>query len=80
MRKMLVVFYSWSNGNTEGIAKMLQKATGADIAQIETAVPYIGSHDDVVRQGQFNSNGGDHLETQETEIKAWAQKVKALLQ
>lgn len=165
MRKMLIVFYSWSNGNTARIATALQKATGADIVQIETALPYSGSYDDVVQQGQeevqrgyepelkamdidigkydviaigtptwwytmapavltflhqqdwngkivvpfqthggwpghvlediaaacggadvacemqvkFDSNGGDHLETQETEIEAWAQKVKALL-
>ena len=28
---------------------------------------------------QFDSNGGDHLETPETEIAAWAQNVKKLL-
>lgn len=166
MKKILIVFYSWSNGNTERIAKMLQKVTGADIARIETTVPYTGSYDDVVKQGQeevqrgyepeikplkvdiqkydviaigtptwwytmapavltflhqqewngktvvpfqthggwpghtlkdiaavcggaeiackmqvkFDSDGGDRLETQETEIEAWIQKVKALLQ
>lgn len=48
MKKMLVVYYSWSNGNTEKIALSLQKATGADIAKIETLEPYKGSYDDVV--------------------------------
>jgi flavodoxin len=52
MKKMLIVYYSWSNGNTERIAQMLQKETGADIARIDTAVPYEGSYDDVVNQGQ----------------------------
>lgn len=52
MKKMLVVYYSWSNGNTERIAKKLQSATGADIARIDTKVPYMGSYDDVVNQGQ----------------------------
>ena len=28
---MLVVYYTWSNGNTERIAKMLAEATGADL-------------------------------------------------
>ena len=51
-KKMLIVFYSWSNGNTERVAKMLQKTTGADMVQIDTVVPYTGSYDDVVRQGQ----------------------------
>ena len=48
MKKMLIVYYSWSNGNTERVAGKLQQATGADMAKIETAVPYSGSYDDVV--------------------------------
>lgn len=36
--KMLIVYYSVSNGNTERIAEQLQKVTGADIARIETLV------------------------------------------
>lgn len=51
-KKMLIVFYSWSNGNTERIAKMIQETTGADIVEIDTVVPYTGSYDDVVQQGQ----------------------------
>lgn len=31
---------------------MRQKAIGADMVQIETLVPYTGSYDDVVQQGQ----------------------------
>lgn len=52
MSNMLIVYYSWSNGNTEHIAHQLQQATGADIARIETVTPYSGSYDDVVAQGQ----------------------------
>lgn len=165
MKKLLIVYYTWSNGNTERIAKKLQNVAGGDLLQIDTAVPYSGSYDDVVRQGQdevergyepelkpigvnisdydvvavgtptwwytmapavltflhghdftgktvvpfmtnggwpghviedmkkscpsakfacemqvqFDSNGGDHLETAEKEIDAWAEKVKAKL-
>ena len=150
---------------TERIAKELQSVAGGDLLKIDTAVPYSGSYDEVVEQGQrevnrgyepelkpltvnpadydviavgtptwwytmapavntffhgqdftgktvipfmtnggwpghvikdmkkacpgaktacemqvqFDSNGGDHLETPESEIKAWAQSVKALL-
>ena len=64
MKKILVVFYSWSNGNTERIAKMLQKVTGADIARIETVVPYTGSYDDVVQQGQKEVQRGYEPEIQ----------------
>lgn len=165
MKKALIVYYSWSNGNTERIAKQLQAATGTDLLRIDTAVPYSGSYDEVVKQGReetkrlyepklapisvdiaaydvvavgtptwwytmapavltflhsrswrgktvipfmtnggwpgrvikdmkaacpgadfacdmqvkFDSNGGDHLETPESKINAWAQSVKALL-
>ena len=166
MKKMLIVYYSWSNGNTERIAKELQDITGGEIARIDTVIPYQGSYDDVVNQGQqevncgfepeispltadmreydviavgtptwwytmapavltylhqcnwagktvvpfmtnggwsghviedmknacpgadikepfevkFDSNGGDHLETSEKEIKAWAQRVKEIME
>ena len=165
MKKIVIVYYSWSNGNTERIAKMLQSETGGELVKIDTAVPYTGSYDDVVDQGQdevergyepeikplpvniadydviavgtptwwytmapavrtflrdqdfagktvvpfmtnggwpghvikdmkaackgaevvcdmqvqFDSTGGDHLETPEEKIRQWAQKVKALL-
>lgn len=48
MSKTLVVFYSWSNGNTKRIAQKAAKALNADIMQIDTAKPYEGSYDDVV--------------------------------
>ena len=58
MKKLLIVYYSWSNGNTRKIAERLQKATGADIAEIKTVVPYTGSHQDVVDQGQREVESG----------------------
>ena len=57
MKKMLVVYYSWSNGNTKRIAEQLTNGTGADIARIETAEPYSGSHEDVVEQGKKRGRG-----------------------
>ena len=47
MKKLLIIYYSWSNGNTERIAKMLQSETDSDILKIDTVVPYSGSYDDV---------------------------------
>lgn len=52
MKKALVVYYSWSYGNTERIAERLAKTIQADIACIDTVVPYIGGHEEVVQQGQ----------------------------
>lgn len=56
--KMLIVYYSVSNGNTERIAEQLQKVTGADIARIETLEPYTGSYEEIVEQGQCEVNAG----------------------
>lgn len=58
MKKMLVAYYSWSNGNTERIAKQLAEKTGADLARIDTAEPYEGSYEDVVEQGKREVEAG----------------------
>ena len=52
MSKSLVAYYSWSNGNTERIAKLACRALGADLLRIDTVEPYSGSYEDVVAQGQ----------------------------
>lgn len=58
MKKMLVVYYSWSNGNTKRIAEQLARKTGADLARIDTMQPYTGSHEQVVDQGQREVEAG----------------------
>lgn len=58
MKKLLIVYYSWSNGNTERIAKLLQSAVGGDLLKIDTAEPYSGSYNDVVEQGKQEVNRG----------------------
>ena len=55
--KSLIVYYSLTNGNTKRIAEMLQQATQADIAEIQTVTPYTGGYDAVVAQGQEEVNG-----------------------
>ena len=49
--KKVIVYYSY-RGNTKSIAEMIQKSTGADIARVETVVPYDGDYNSVVNQGQ----------------------------
>ena len=68
MKKMLIAYYSWSNGNTERIAKELQKETGADMMRIDTATPYTGSYDDVVKQGQEEVNRGYEPEIKQLDV------------
>lgn len=58
MKKILVVYYSWSNGNTERIAKQLQAATGADMARIDTVVPYPEDYNTTVDQGHREVESG----------------------
>ena len=64
MKKILIAYYSWSNGNTERIAKMLQQQVGGDLLKIDTVEPYSGSYDDVVSQGQDEVNRGYEPEIQ----------------
>lgn len=52
MKKLLIVYDSWSCGNTERIAKALQHAAGGDLWKLDTAEPYRGSYSEVVDQGQ----------------------------
>ena len=56
--KTLILYYSQARGNTRRIAEMIQKSTGADIAEIETVKPYTGSYEDIVNQGQEEVNAG----------------------
>lgn len=60
---MLIIYYSWSNGNTKKITEKLQKATNTDIERIETEVAYSGSYNEVVNQGQEEVESGYKPET-----------------
>ena len=59
MSRLLIVYYSWSCGNTERIAKRLQQAAGAELVRIETVTPYTGTYDQVVEEGQRQVERGD---------------------
>ncbi|WP_434311176.1 flavodoxin [Hominifimenecus sp. rT4P-3] len=54
--KSLVVYFSWS-GNTENVAKAIQKQTDSDIFEIVPATPYSDDYDtvlDVAKEEQRN--------------------------
>lgn len=55
--KTLILFYSYG-GNTRKAAQILQRETGGDVAEIETVMPYTGSYNSVVDQGQREVNSG----------------------
>lgn len=58
MKKVLIVYYTWSNGNTEKIAGELQRATRADLEKISMVHPYMGSYEEVVAQGKREVESG----------------------
>lgn len=49
--KTLVLYYSYSHGNTKKIAEELQKTLGADMEEIQTVKTY-GSYEETVEIGQ----------------------------
>jgi len=63
-KKILVVYYSYS-GNTEIIAKQIQKGTGGDIFEIQTVSAYPKEYKAVVDQAkkEVNSNYKPTLKT-----------------
>lgn len=58
MKKTLVLYYSWSCGNTERVAARLAEATGADLERIRTVDPYPKSYDQTVEQGRHEVEEG----------------------
>ena len=57
-KKMLVMYYSWSNGNTEAVAEQLAEVCGADLERIDTVDPYPEDYEETVQQGQDEVNAG----------------------
>ena len=55
--KAIVIYYSLG-GNTRRVAQQIQRATGADLAEIKTVSPYTGSYNDIVDQGHREVNSG----------------------
>ena len=77
-KNMLVVYYTWSKGNTEKIAERLADACGADIARIETVEPYPEDYDATVKQAQDEINAGLEPEIEPLEFDASAYDVIAV--
>lgn len=78
MKNMLILYYSWSNGNTQKIAEQMQQATGADIARIDTKTPYTGSYQEVVAQGQDEVQRGYEPPIKDLEVCAADYEVVAI--
>ncbi len=75
---MLVVYYTWTNGNTEKIAEQLANACGADLAQIETVEPYPEDYDTTVKQAQDEVNAGFEPEIEPLEFDPDAYDIIAV--
>lgn len=55
--KILIVYYSYSHGNTKKIVEALAKATEGDIERIETVRKY-GPYADTIEVGQAEVQRG----------------------
>ncbi len=49
--KILIVFFSWS-GNTRGVAREIERQTGADMYEIKLVHPYSSSYNTVLMEAQ----------------------------
>lgn len=56
--KTLILYFSYSNGNTKVVAENIAKLTGGDIEALEPLTPYSRDYDKVVSQGQEEVNEG----------------------
>lgn len=52
----LIAYYSQARGNTKRIAEKIAAAKGYDLMPINTLVPYTGSYEEIVDQGQDEVN------------------------
>lgn len=57
-KRMLVVYWTWSNGNTERVAEGLAQACGADVERIETTEPYPDDYQETVDLGKREVDEG----------------------
>lgn len=71
MANALVAYYSWSNGNTEGIAERAAEALGADLVRIETVEPYTGDYDDVVERAKREVEQGFMPEIEPVDLSGY---------
>lgn len=56
--KTLIVYYSFTAGNTKRIAEKIQSVIGGDLVRLETVVPYPTDYETVVSQGKKEVNNG----------------------
>lgn len=50
--KTLIVYFSYTAGNTQRIAEKIQCSIGGDLINLEPVTPYSNDYDTVVKQGQ----------------------------
>lgn len=68
MKNLLIVYYSYSNGNTENIAKRLAKELNGDIRKVELVNDYKGTYQEVVDQGLKETKNGFKPEIKELDV------------
>lgn len=56
--KTMIVYFSFTAGNTKRIAEKIQSVIGGDLIRLETVVPYPTDYEAAVSQGQDEVNKG----------------------
>lgn len=57
-KKTLIVYFSFTAGNTKSIAEKIHEEIGGDIERLETAIPYPDDYNAAVSQGQQEVSSG----------------------
>ena len=68
MRKAVIVYYSM-DGNPRLIAEKVRSETGAPLARLRPRVPYTGTDEEIIAQGQDEVNRGYRPELMPLEIQ-----------
>ena len=89
--KTLIVYFSYTAGNTKGIAERVQNVIGGDLVNLEPLEPYSGNYNTVVNQGQEEVNRGykpelkplgvdlkhfDRMDTSKKVLYQWIESLK----
>ena len=68
MGKAAIIYYSM-DGNPRQIAEAIRAATGFPIARLDTVVPYTGTDQEIIAQGQEEVNRGFRPELKPLDLR-----------
>lgn len=67
--KTMIVYFSFTAGNTKSIAERIRQTTGGDLVRLETVRPYPADYEAAVSQGRKEVERGDKPELKPLGVK-----------